>query len=261
MLAKDATRVRVLRGSGGGCGGAGTPRRRRRSRRWRRSDPRPQGTVTTPFLSSGCPSSLAAPPLPAGSALRAKPVQEAVQLGEFAGGEAGEGLSQAGRVDGLDLLEWVTAAALPLAGAAATAAVDAVDPKPGDVVLVAGATGGVGSYAIQLLAARGATVLATGTPPTPSGSPAWARPPSSTTPPPRSPTRSAPPAPTASTPSSTWSPTPPTTSRWPPCARAPRSPAQSAPPATRPSPRRPDRYQHHDGGPPAGQLPRIPRAP
>jgi len=61
-------------------------------------------------------------------------------------------------------LDWVTAAALPLAGAAASAAVDAVGPRPGDVVLLVGAAGGVGSYAIQLLAARGATVLATGTP-------------------------------------------------------------------------------------------------
>ena len=61
-------------------------------------------------------------------------------------------------------LDWITAAALPLAGAAASAAVSAVDPQPGQVVLVVGATGGVGSYAVQLLAARGATVLATGTP-------------------------------------------------------------------------------------------------
>jgi NADPH:quinone reductase-like Zn-dependent oxidoreductase len=60
-------------------------------------------------------------------------------------------------------LDWVTAAALPLAGAAATAAVDAVDPQPGRVVLVVGAAGGAGSFAIQMLAARGATVLATGT--------------------------------------------------------------------------------------------------
>jgi NADPH:quinone reductase-like Zn-dependent oxidoreductase len=61
-------------------------------------------------------------------------------------------------------LDWVTAAALPLAGAAAAAAVDAVDPRPGQVVLIVGAAGGVGSYAIQLLTARGVTVLATGTP-------------------------------------------------------------------------------------------------
>ena len=57
----------------------------------------------------------------------------------------------------------VAAAALPLAGAAAVAAVDAVDPQPGQVVFVNGASGGVGSYVIQLLAARGATVVATGT--------------------------------------------------------------------------------------------------
>jgi NADPH:quinone reductase-like Zn-dependent oxidoreductase len=60
-------------------------------------------------------------------------------------------------------LDFVTAAALPLAGAAAVAAVDAIDPQPGQTVLVVGASGGVGSYAIQLLAARGATVVATGT--------------------------------------------------------------------------------------------------
>jgi NADPH:quinone reductase-like Zn-dependent oxidoreductase len=60
-------------------------------------------------------------------------------------------------------LDFVTAAALPLAGAAATAAVDAVDPQPGQTVLVVGASGGVGSYAVQLLAKRGATVVATGT--------------------------------------------------------------------------------------------------
>jgi NADPH:quinone reductase-like Zn-dependent oxidoreductase len=59
-------------------------------------------------------------------------------------------------------LDFVTAAAIPLAGAAAQAAVDAVDPQPGQKVLVVGATGGVGSYAVQLLTAKGATVVATG---------------------------------------------------------------------------------------------------
>ena len=57
----------------------------------------------------------------------------------------------------------MTAAALPLAGAAAVAAVDAIDSQRGETVLVNGASGGVGSYVIQLLAARGATLLATGT--------------------------------------------------------------------------------------------------
>jgi NADPH:quinone reductase-like Zn-dependent oxidoreductase len=59
-------------------------------------------------------------------------------------------------------LDFVSAAALPFAGAVATAAVDAVDPRPGQVVLVNGASGGAGSYAIQLAAARGAHVVATG---------------------------------------------------------------------------------------------------
>ena len=61
-------------------------------------------------------------------------------------------------------LDHVTAAALPLAGAAAAQSVDAVQPQAGQTVLVNGADGGVGSYAVQLLAARGVTVLATGTP-------------------------------------------------------------------------------------------------
>src|SRR5689334_23291471 len=58
-------------------------------------------------------------------------------------------------------LDFVSAAALPFA--LATAAVDAVRPRPGQTVLVNGASGGVGSYAIQLAAARGTEVVATGT--------------------------------------------------------------------------------------------------
>ena len=61
-------------------------------------------------------------------------------------------------------LDFTTAAAIPLAGAAAAQAVDAVDPQPGQTVLVNGADGGVGSFAVQLLAARGVTVIATGKP-------------------------------------------------------------------------------------------------
>jgi NADPH:quinone reductase-like Zn-dependent oxidoreductase len=60
-------------------------------------------------------------------------------------------------------LDFSAAAALPLAASAAVAAIDAVDPQPGQTVLVNGASGGVGSYAVQLLAARKATVIATGT--------------------------------------------------------------------------------------------------
>ena len=48
------------------------------------------------------------------------------------------------------------AAAIGLAGAAALDVVEALDVKDGDVVLVSGATGGVGSFAVQLLAQRGA---------------------------------------------------------------------------------------------------------
>src|SRR5215213_4458294 len=41
-------------------------------------------------------------------------------------------------------LSWEAAAAIPLAASTALDAVDAVDPKPGDTLLVMGATGGVG---------------------------------------------------------------------------------------------------------------------
>ena len=61
-------------------------------------------------------------------------------------------------------LDFLQAAALALAGSAALASVDAVRPSEGDVVLVAGATGGVGSFAVQIAARRGATVVATGHP-------------------------------------------------------------------------------------------------
>jgi NADPH:quinone reductase-like Zn-dependent oxidoreductase len=58
-------------------------------------------------------------------------------------------------------LSFETAAAIPLAGATALDAVDAVEVGAGVVLLVVGATGGVGSIAIQLAAQRGATVIAT----------------------------------------------------------------------------------------------------
>jgi NADPH:quinone reductase-like Zn-dependent oxidoreductase len=53
------------------------------------------------------------------------------------------------------------AAAIPLAGATALDAVAAAGVGAGDVVLVVGATGGVGSIAVQLAAQLGATVIAT----------------------------------------------------------------------------------------------------
>ena len=61
-------------------------------------------------------------------------------------------------------LDFTAAAALPLAGAAALTAIDAADLQQGQTVLIAGAAGGVGSFAIQLAVARGATVIATGLP-------------------------------------------------------------------------------------------------
>nr|WP_261554606.1 NADP-dependent oxidoreductase [Frankia tisae] len=61
-------------------------------------------------------------------------------------------------------LDHVTAAALPLAGGAARMVVDAINPQPGQVVLVNGASGGVGRYAVQLLSKLGLTVVATAAP-------------------------------------------------------------------------------------------------
>lgn len=52
------------------------------------------------------------------------------------------------------------AAALPTAGAAAAALVDAVDPRPGQTVVIVGAGGGVGSFATELAARAGAHVVA-----------------------------------------------------------------------------------------------------
>jgi NADPH:quinone reductase-like Zn-dependent oxidoreductase len=54
----------------------------------------------------------------------------------------------------------IEAAALPLAGVSALMCVDAAAPKPKDVVVVVGASGGIGSYSVQLAAARGAHVIA-----------------------------------------------------------------------------------------------------
>ena len=64
---------------------------------------------------------------------------------------------------GLDL-DLAVAGALGLAGTAALNAVDAIDPQPGETVLVSGATGGVGAFVVQLAAARGAHVIATAQP-------------------------------------------------------------------------------------------------
>ena len=61
-------------------------------------------------------------------------------------------------------VDFAAAGVLGLAGSAALQAVDAVAQAAGETVLVSGATGGVGAYVVQLVAARGATVIATAMP-------------------------------------------------------------------------------------------------
>ena len=63
------------------------------------------------------------------------------------------------------------AAAIPTAGMTALGAMDAIAPRSGQSVLIVGATGGVGSLAVQLAAARGAEVIATARP----GAEKWIR--------------------------------------------------------------------------------------
>ena len=61
-------------------------------------------------------------------------------------------------------LDFAHAAAAPLSGIAAIAAFDALAPAAGQTVLVVGASGGVGSFFVQLAAAAGANVIAPGLP-------------------------------------------------------------------------------------------------
>lgn len=63
--------------------------------------------------------------------------------------------------DGVDLAQ---AGAAPLAGVTALAVHDALDLGRGDTVLMVGANGGVGTIAVQLATAAGATVVAPGLP-------------------------------------------------------------------------------------------------
>jgi NADPH:quinone reductase-like Zn-dependent oxidoreductase len=56
-------------------------------------------------------------------------------------------------------LAWAQAGALHVVGATAWAAVRAVDPRPGETVVVSAAAGGVGALAVQLARRTGATVV------------------------------------------------------------------------------------------------------
>lgn len=58
-------------------------------------------------------------------------------------------------------LEFLEGAALGLAGVTAIAIIEAADIRPGQTVLISGATGGVGNQVVQLAAKSGARVLAT----------------------------------------------------------------------------------------------------
>jgi NADPH:quinone reductase-like Zn-dependent oxidoreductase len=61
-------------------------------------------------------------------------------------------------------LDYLRAAALPMPAQTALACVDTLSLAPGSTLLIVGATGGIGTYAIQLAARRGARVLATARP-------------------------------------------------------------------------------------------------
>ncbi|MET9254545.1 NADP-dependent oxidoreductase [Streptomyces sp. NPDC003717] len=62
-------------------------------------------------------------------------------------------------------LDFATAAALPAAVETATRALDQLGVEGGSTLLVSGASGSVGSAAVQLAVARGATVIGTASPP------------------------------------------------------------------------------------------------
>jgi NADPH2:quinone reductase len=61
-------------------------------------------------------------------------------------------------------LSWEAAGSLYVVGATAWAAVTAVDPQPGETVVVSAAAGGVGTLVVQLLKLRGASVIGIASP-------------------------------------------------------------------------------------------------
>ncbi|OIH99513.1 MULTISPECIES: NADP-dependent oxidoreductase [unclassified Curtobacterium] len=58
------------------------------------------------------------------------------------------------------LLDWAVAGGLDVVATTAAAAVRAVDPRPGETVVVSGAAGGVGGFVTQLLTNEGIDVIA-----------------------------------------------------------------------------------------------------
>ncbi|RYX84473.1 NADP-dependent oxidoreductase [bacterium] len=61
-----------------------------------------------------------------------------------------------------DSIDDRTAATLTIAGCTAAAALAIINPRPGDTVLIGGAAGGVGVFAVQLARLAGARVIGTG---------------------------------------------------------------------------------------------------
>ncbi|WP_405639536.1 NADP-dependent oxidoreductase [Streptomyces sp. NBC_00019] len=88
-----------------------------------------------------------------------KPFLGAGSLAQYVTVPAGHGVARipAGVTTG-------DAGALGVAGATALVSLDAVALAEGETVLISGASGGVGALAVQLAAARGATVIATARP-------------------------------------------------------------------------------------------------
>ncbi|MFE4381197.1 NADP-dependent oxidoreductase [Streptomyces cyaneofuscatus] len=81
--------------------------------------------------------------------------------GSYAAGALAEAASLARKPEGLS---WETAAALPVATDTASRVLDELALSDGETLLLHGAGGGVGSVAVQLAVARGATVIGTASP-------------------------------------------------------------------------------------------------
>lgn len=59
-----------------------------------------------------------------------------------------------------DTIDWPTAATIPLNGLTARQGIDLLNARPGDVVLITGASGAVGGFAVQLALQDGLNVIA-----------------------------------------------------------------------------------------------------